>query len=455
MTTYPALIPSSRVFTPGEYPATAFSGYSGAQGRVRHSNVFLAAQLRLSYIGLSEAQMLQVWNHFTGQQGNYEAFTLPVEVLSGSDITDYVPATYQWIYSGPGQVEDLPCGGHNVSLSLETVPPVPASVAGASLRLRLSLEAGEAVESANGINEAITFSLEGGEAIGDVEVDGINESITFSLEAGAAIGDVNMDGIDEAITLALEAGQAIGDVNMDGIDEAITFSLEAGDAFNLLDGINEAITFSLVTGAASSEPEIGDAYGGGYFAGYISHTADGVATHRLIVAPADTGATGNGYTLTTNLRYKTSQTATSGTGSSFDGVANTDAIVAAGIANHPAAEFCTQLAIGGFNDWYLPAKDELDIAYQNLKPTTASNSTSFGVNDYSVPKRTSNRTSSEPGQTSITDFQGAEAFNNSFHWSSTTTATASAQVLSFSNGAVSVAAKNETRRVRAFRREAI
>jgi len=242
---------------------------------------------------------------------------------------------------------------------------------------------------------------------------------------------------------------------MDGIDEAITFSLEAGDAFNLLDGINEAITFSLVTGAASSEPEIGDAYGGGYFAGYISHTADGVATHRLIVAPADTGATGNGYTLTTNLRYKTSQTATSGTGSSFDGVANTDAIVAAGIANHPAAEFCTQLAIGGFNDWYLPAKDELDIAYQNLKPTTASNSTSFGVNDYSVPKRTSNRTSSEPGQTSITDFQGAEAFNNSFHWSSTTTATASAQVLSFSNGAVSVAAKNETRRVRAFRREAI
>jgi len=455
MTTYPALIPSSRVFTPGEYPATAFSGYSGAQGRVRHSNVFLAAQLRLSYIGLSEAQMLQVWNHFTGQQGNYEAFTLPVEVLSGSDITDYVPATYQWIYSGPGQVEDLPCGGHNVSLSLETVPPVPASVAGASLRLRLSLEAGEAVESANGINEAITFSLEAGQAIGDVEVDGINESITFSLEAGQAIGDVEVDGINESITFSLEAGAAIGDVNMDGIDEAITFSLEAGDAFNLLDGINEAITFSLVTGAASSEPEIGDAYGGGYFAGYISHTADGVATHRLIVAPADTGATGNGYTLTTNLRYKTSQTATSGTGSSFDGVANTDAIVAAGIANHPAAEFCTQLAIGGFNDWYLPAKDELDIAYQNLKPTTASNSTSFGVNDYSVPKRTSNRTSSEPGQTSITDFQGAEAFNNSFHWSSTTTATASAQVLSFSNGAVSVAAKNETRRVRAFRREAI
>jgi hypothetical protein len=38
----------------------------------------------------------------------------------------------------------------------------------------------------------------------------------------------------------------------------------------------------------TGEPSIGDAYGGGYFAGYISHTADGVATHRLIVAPAAT-----------------------------------------------------------------------------------------------------------------------------------------------------------------------
>jgi hypothetical protein len=433
MTTYPALIPSSRVFTPGEYPATAFSGYSGAQGRVRHSNVFLAAQLRLSYIGLSESQMLQIWNHYAGRQGSYEPFTLPVEVLSGSDVADYVPDTYRWIYSGPGQVEDLPCGGHNVSLALETVPPVSASVGGINLPISLSLVAGEAVESANGINESITFSLEGGAAIGDVEVEGINESITFSLEAGAAIGDVNMDGIDEAITLALEAG----------------------DAFNLLDGINEAITFSLEGGAASAEPEIGAAYGGGYFAGYISHTADGVATHRLIVAPAATGATGTGYTLTTNLRYKTSQTATSGTGSSFDGVANTDAIVAAGIANHPAAEFCTQLTIGGFSDWYLPAKDELDIAYQNLKPTTDPNSTSFGVNDYSVPKRTSNRTSSEPSQTSVADFQGTEAFIDAYHWSSTSTTSSSAQQVLFRDGRFGSTGKTITNRVRAFRREAI
>ena len=35
-------------------------------------------------------------------------------------------------------------------------------------------------------------------------------------------------------------------------------------------------------------PAIGSAYEGGFFAGTISHTANGVATHALIVAPAAT-----------------------------------------------------------------------------------------------------------------------------------------------------------------------
>jgi hypothetical protein len=31
--------------------------------------------------------------------------------------------------------------------------------------------------------------------------------------------------------------------------------------------------------------------------------------------------------------------------------------------DHPAAEFCVNLSIGGHTDWYLPARYELDIAY--------------------------------------------------------------------------------------------
>jgi hypothetical protein len=209
--------------------------------------------------------------------------------------------------------------------------------------------------------------------------------------------------------------------------------------------------------AGVAEPNIGDAYGGGYFAGYISHTADGVATHRLIVAPAATGATGTGYTLTTMLTVKTTASATTGTGSDFNGAANTAAMVTAGINSHPAAKFCTELTIGGFSDWYLPSRYELDIAYENLKPTTANNSTSWGINNYSVPKRTANRTTSVPARTAVTAFQSGQpqAFRDTVnHWSSTESSTASWRHI-FNSGLLATSSKTTSLAVRAFRREAI
>ena len=48
-------------------------------------------------------------------------------------------------------------------------------------------------------------------------------------------------------------------------------------------------------------------------------------------------------------------------------------------ASHPAAQFCEGLTIGGFSDWYMPARNELEICYYNLKPTTQNNNTGGGV----------------------------------------------------------------------------
>jgi hypothetical protein len=405
--------------------------------------VFIAAQLRLSYIGLSESQMLQIWNHYASRQGSHEAFTLPVEAFSGSDITDYVPATYRWIYGGPGQVEDLPCGGHNVSLTIETVPPASASVAGARLRIELGLVAGGAAVFTAGIDESITLGLMAGSASTATTIAGISESITLGLEAGAAIGDADLSGITESITLSLVAG--VGSVaSAPGIDEAITLGLVAG-----------------VAEAGSAEPEIGDAYGGGYFAGYISHTADGVATHRLIVAPAATGASGTGYTLTTMKQWKTASTLTTGTDSLFDGVANTAAAIAAGTAAHPAADFCNSLTINGYSDWYLPALLELEIAFYNLKPATSTNINSTGANQYAVPPQSANYTSTVPGQTSVIVFRAgeSEAFIGDEHWSSSQSgSTGGAIEFTCGNGCDgNRVTRNKTLayRIRAFRREAI
>jgi hypothetical protein len=197
---------------------------------------------------------------------------------------------------------------------------------------------------------------------------------------------------------------------------------------------------------------------GGFFAGLISHTANSVATHALIVAPRATGASGSNYTLTTSYQWKTLPTTTTNTTSTFDGAANTAAMVTAGINDHPAAKFCVDLSIGGYSDWYLPARYELDIAYYNLKPTTENNTTSFGINPYSVPERTANYTAGDPAQTSVTAFKntGSEPFTAVFHWSSTESSSTDAWELTFSNGTqFDFFGKDFPRSVRAFRKLAL
>jgi hypothetical protein len=286
---------------------------------------------------------------------------------------------------------------------------------------------------------------------------------------------------------------------------------------------------------------LGQSVGGGFFAGYISHTADGNPTHALIVAPRDTGATGSSYTLTTNQNWApfsnapdgvnygltllggtvtgsitgttmtvesvssgkvrpghtitgtsvalgttvinqtsgttngagnytvsvsqevTSQTLTART-SVFDGFANgtlfkdIDSTVGSGSTIFPAANFCEALSIGGYTDWYLPSRLELDIAYFNLKPSTDANVTSTGTNIYAVPRRNSNFTVANPIQTSLAEWQstgGSQSFASVNHWSSTESDAGNAWYYRFSTALEVASAKPNSQHVRAFRRIAL
>jgi hypothetical protein len=203
-----------------------------------------------------------------------------------------------------------------------------------------------------------------------------------------------------------------------------------------------------VTGAQKFPAVIGEPFGGGFFAGYISHTADGSPTHALIVAPKAAGAA--------SLRWKTTQTTTPNTTSLFDGVINTAAMVTAGIVDHPAAEFCVNLSIGGFTDWYLPSRNELEIAYFNLKPSAGNNNTAFGANPYSVPTRNANYTSSYPPQTYVSAFNtSTEAFSAVRYHSSSEISVTQSWTYYFDDGLQNGGGKALTLSIRAFRRIAL
>jgi hypothetical protein len=161
---------------------------------------------------------------------------------------------------------------------------------------------------------------------------------------------------------------------------------------------------------------IGQAYEGGYYAGKISTAGNGIADYNLVIGPASSA-------YNSAKKWKSSNSDTVGSDSVFNGTQNTADMVADGNATvYPAAHFCNDLVVGGFTDWYMPAKNELEICYYNLKPFNTNNTTAAGINPNAVPARASNYTTGNPAQTSAAVFKtstGAEAFSRQDYWSST------------------------------------
>jgi hypothetical protein len=207
--------------------------------------------------------------------------------------------------------------------------------------------------------------------------------------------------------------------------------------------------------AASNWPDpnvpsvIGQAFGGGFYAGQIGVSS--VATHYLIIGPVSSAQS--------PLAWKNANTATVGADSDIDGPQNTADMVADGNSTvYPCAHFCNNLVTGGQTDWYMPAKNELEVCYFNLKPTTASNNTSSGINPNAVPARASNYTTGNPAQTSATNFQstGSETFAPfDIYWSSTESSATQARNQYFNTGGQYSNSKVAGYVVRAIRRVAV
>jgi hypothetical protein len=204
---------------------------------------------------------------------------------------------------------------------------------------------------------------------------------------------------------------------------------------------------SAASNSATPALQVGEAYQGGFFAGQISTAGNGVADYNLVIGPVASAQN-------TSVQWKTTNTTTAGTSSDIDGPTNSSNM---NNASHPAAQFCEGLTIGGFSDWYMPAKNELEVCYFNLKPTTTSNSTSSGTNTNAVPSRGSNYTSGTPAQTSAAAFQsgGLEAFAAGLYWSSTEYSASYAWNQDFNNGGQADRKKDNSDRVRAVRRVAV
>ena len=266
---------------------------------------------------------------------------------------------------------------------------------------------------------------------------------------GSAITSYTATSSPSGITGTLsQAGS--GTITVSGLSPvtSYTFTVTATNAIGT--SAASAASNSVTTSALA----VGDAYAGGFYAGQIGVSS--VATHNLVVGPVASAQSGG------NIKWKNANSSTAGADSDIDGPQNTADMVADGDATvYPAAHFCNDLTIGGYSDWYMPAKNEVEVCYYNLKPTTGANNTSSGSNTNAVPSRGSNYTggapATNPAQTSAVDFQdtNAQAFAGNAYWTSTEYSSIYGGRQRFDNGFQGYSGKTNGAFVRAVRRVAV
>ncbi|MGA5724614.1 DUF1566 domain-containing protein [Ralstonia thomasii] len=185
---------------------------------------------------------------------------------------------------------------------------------------------------------------------------------------------------------------------------------------------------------------IGTSWEGGFYAGLISYGGD---VYAQVTANKAEGEHKPAIWLPDYTEIK-------GADSFFDGLSNTKAMAEAG---SEIAQWALECRIAGFDDWAIPARDQLELQYRGFKPTDDENDVyRYGDNPSSLPPGYP-YTIHLPGQTPVELFRegAAEAFEASWYWSSTQYSAGTAWGQDFYGGYQDYAGKGSKDRVRLVR----
>jgi hypothetical protein len=162
------------------------------------------------------------------------------------------------------------------------------------------------------------------------------------------------------------------------------------------------------------ERYIGEAYGGGVIF-HLWRGSDGIQ-HGLIVGLTDLSTSQAWSNVTGTAIGSTAQ-------STWDGLSNSNAIVAQVGHTNSAAKLCLDSTANGQTDWYLPSVDELNLMFNQR----------FEINK------------------TLSGIGGVNQIGFNFYWSSSEIDANFACYLTFFNGTITNGSKSNTYYVRAIR----
>jgi hypothetical protein len=123
MNLFPSLVPSTRLYVPGDLPQSRMQSLSGVDASFRRGNRRIGQALNLTFTNLQEADLDLLTQHYIAVQGSFDRFWLSAEVWSGLATPPVaLVSDYTWRYASALLVSHASCGRFNVEVELITEP---------------------------------------------------------------------------------------------------------------------------------------------------------------------------------------------------------------------------------------------------------------------------------------------------------------------------------------------
>jgi len=125
---FSTLVPSSRQYSPGNWPVKTYNSQSGTEVRILFGSLQFNLQINLTYSNIPDAEAESFLGHYLSKNGTYQAFNLTTAEANaifggwaGTPAALREPTGVEWRYEKPPNIESVVPGVSTVSVTLRGV----------------------------------------------------------------------------------------------------------------------------------------------------------------------------------------------------------------------------------------------------------------------------------------------------------------------------------------------